>query len=149
MLQLALLDMSCSEHVPSLLAAAALSVALGVYGRPTWPREMQQFGSYLESDLAPVKARLSELQAAQAAEQLRPLWRGMYEEHSYPEYDAEWRQAVLAFSCASRLVPMPPQPARTKSLSSAVSVAPGEAGTEASDSPAPPQPVDASAMLID
>lgn len=148
LLQLALLDMGCSEHVPSLMAAAALSVALGVYGRPAWPREMQQFGSYLERDLAPVKARLAELQATQAAEQLRPLWRGMYEEHSCPEYEAEWRHAVLAFSCASRLAPMPTQPPRTQPVKGAASAL-SAAGVEASDLPAPPQPTDASAMLTD
>lgn len=43
----------------------------------------------------------------QAAEQLRPIWRSMHEQHSYPEYDAEWARVVLIFSCASRshLVP--------------------------------------------
>lgn len=62
----------------------------------------------------------------QPAEQLRPIWRGMHEQHSYPEYDAEWSRVVLIFSCASRshLVP------------------------SGASSP-PPQDTPAAAMLID
>lgn len=47
------------------MAAAALSVSLGVFGKPEWPLSLQQFGSYLETDLVPVKARLTEMQASQ------------------------------------------------------------------------------------
>lgn len=140
LLQLALLNLECSGHAPSLMAAAALSAALEVFGKPAWPLALQQFGSYLESDLAPVRARLVLLQATQAAEQLRPIWRSMHEQHSYPEYDAQWKRAVLIFSCASRA-----------HLGPAAALVPA-ASTSSSDStasPPPPQPLDASAMLID
>lgn len=63
LLQLSLLDVECSGYAPSLLAAAALSLSLEAYGGPAWPREMQQFGSYLSSDLEPVKRKLADLQA--------------------------------------------------------------------------------------
>jgi hypothetical protein len=65
LLQLAVLDLECSGYAPSLLAAAALSISLGVYGKPAWPQSLQCFGSYTEADLAPAKARLAELQASQ------------------------------------------------------------------------------------
>lgn len=140
LLQLALLDLECSGHAPSLLAASALSLSLAAYGKPAWPAALQQFGSYLEADLAPVRARLAELQAGTAAEQLRPIWRGMHEAHSYPEYDAEWKRAVLLFSCASRAHLGP----------AAAMLAGGDsATTSGTDSPQLPQPQDATAMLID
>lgn len=63
--QLALLDLECAGHAPSLLAAAALSVSLEAYGKAAWPVALQQFGSYLPAELEPVKQRLAELQATQ------------------------------------------------------------------------------------
>lgn len=63
----------------------------------------------------------------------------MHEQHSYPEYDAEWKRAVLIFSCASRAHLGVPPPAPDAS-------APHRSRTA---SPPPPQPQDASAMLID
>jgi cyclin A len=126
LLQLALLDLECSGHAPSLMAAAALSVSLEAFDKESWPAALQQFGSYLPSDLAAAKARLVELQATQAAEQLRPIWRGMHEQHSYPEYDAEWSRVVLIFSCVSRSHLLP----------------------SGASSP-PPQDTPAAAMLID
>lgn len=65
LLQLALLDLECSGHAPSLMAAAALSVSLEAFDKESWPAALQQFGSYLPSDLAAAKARLVELQASQ------------------------------------------------------------------------------------
>jgi hypothetical protein len=65
LLQLGLLDLDCSGYAPSLQAAAALSLSLATFGKPGWPLSLQQFGSYLEADLAPCKARLAELQATQ------------------------------------------------------------------------------------
>ncbi|KAI3438015.1 hypothetical protein D9Q98_000458 [Chlorella vulgaris] len=119
LLQLALLDLESSGFAPSLLAAAALSTCFGLYGKPSWPLTLQQFGSYVEADLQPCKALLAKIQLSQVAEQLRPLWRNMHEQHLYPEFDPEWRHAMLIFACASRLAPMPPpgahkaSPART------------------------------------
>ena len=65
LLQLGLLDLDCSGYAPSLQAAAALSLSLATFGKQGWPLSLQQFGSYLESDLAPCKACLAELQATQ------------------------------------------------------------------------------------
>lgn len=72
LLQLALLDLECSGHAPSLLAAAALSVSLEAFDKESWPAALQQFGSYLPADLAAAKARLVELQASQ----VRGSWAG-------------------------------------------------------------------------
>ena len=47
------------------MAAAALSVSLEAFDKESWPAALQQFGSYLPSDLAAAKARLVELQAGQ------------------------------------------------------------------------------------
>ena len=47
------------------MAAAALSVSLEAFDKEAWPAALQQFGSYLPSDLAAAKARLVELQASQ------------------------------------------------------------------------------------
>lgn len=63
--QLALLDLECAGHAPSLLAAAALSVSLEAFGKPAWPVSLQQFGSYLPAELEPVKRRLVDLQGSQ------------------------------------------------------------------------------------
>lgn len=65
LVQLALLDLECSAQAPSLLAAASLSIGLEAYGKQSWPLPLQQFGSYLPSDLEPLKRRLVELQATQ------------------------------------------------------------------------------------
>ncbi|KAL4452109.1 hypothetical protein ABPG75_007771 [Micractinium tetrahymenae] len=147
--QLALLDTACSGYAPSLLAAAALSVSLEAYGKQPWPVVLQQFGSYLPAELEPVKRRLADLQATQAAEQLRPIWRGLHEQHSYPEYEAEWRRAILIFSCASRahLAPPPSGCDGTAAQGSSAVPSSGSAGT---DSPAAPAPQDtATPMLVD
>ncbi|KAL4437486.1 hypothetical protein ABPG77_003467 [Micractinium sp. CCAP 211/92] len=146
--QLALLDLECSGHAPSLLAAAALSVSLEAFGKPAWPVALQQFGSYLPVELEPVKQRLVDLQCTQGAEQLRPIWRSLHEQHSYPEYEAEWRRAVNIFSCASRSYLVPPPPGCVSADSKGSSAEP--ANSAGSDSPAAPAPHDAAApMLVD
>lgn len=88
----------------------------------------------------------------QAAEQLRPLWRAMHEQHSYPEYDAEWKHIVHFFACATRMVPMPPRKAPLVAVLplSNESAPSGEAQSTAfSSEPAVPHPADATAMLMD
>jgi hypothetical protein len=90
----------------------------------------------------------------QAAEQLRPIWRGMHEQHSYPEFDAEWKKAGLIFSCASRLnlAPTATPPAPPALISAAPAPASGTAAAGSrTESPEPPHPLDAAAaaMLID
>ncbi|PSC71048.1 chitin deacetylase-like isoform e [Micractinium conductrix] len=149
LVQLALLSLECSGHAPSLLAAAALSLSLEAFGKAGWPLALQQFGSYLPADLEPVKRQLADLQATQAAEQLRPIWRGMHEAHSYPEFDEEWKRAVLIFSCASRAHMSPPgapEPPRSLGAAAADAGAPARA---ASPAPPQPQPQDSAAMLVD
>ena len=88
----------------------------------------------------------------QAAEQLRPIWRGMHEQHSYPEFDAEWKKAGLIFSCASRLnlTPVDTPPAPPALISAAPASGAAAAGSR-TESPEPPHPLDAAAaaMLID
>lgn len=98
----------------------------------------------------------------QPAEQLRPIWRSLHEQHSYPEFNPEWKRAVLIFSCASRahLAPPPPQPdacsvGSAERIGSSGGAATGSAGapqpaaSAGSASPAPPHPQDSSAMLVD
>ena len=104
LLQLSVLDLGCSAHCASLRAAAALSVALSYFGKPEWPQVLQSFGSYEPAELAPVRARLVELQAALQASQLRPLWRQQHESHGYDEFKAQWDRCMLIFACPNRML---------------------------------------------
>lgn len=96
----------------------------------------------------PTAARPTGCCVLQGAEQLRPIWRSLHEQHSYPEYEAEWRRAVNIFSCASRSYLVPPPPGCVSADSKGSSAEP--ANSAGSDSPAAPAPHDAAApMLVD
>lgn len=88
---------------------------------------------------------------SQSAEQLRPIWRGLHEQHSYPEFEAEWRRAVFIFSCASRAHLAPPPAGCSSAAAVGSSALPtSSSGSAGSDSPAAPAPHDTPApMLVD
>lgn len=99
--------------------------------------------------MRPAAPRLPPRRAPQAAEQLRPIWRGLHEQHSYPEFEAEWRRAVNIFSCASRAYLVPPPPG-CDGLPAAMGSSAVPTSSGGSDSPPAPAPHDSAApMLID
>jgi len=93
LLELSLIELPCSAHPHSMLAASALSLALAFFGKESWPGQLSAFGSYTLEDLQPCRQRMAAAQVSQDAFNLRYLWRSAYKEHDYPHYDADWRKA--------------------------------------------------------
>jgi cyclin A len=105
LLQLALLDLPCAAFAPSRLAAAALSLSLGTFGKPAWPAALQRFGSYEAADLQAPRRQLAAAQASRAASQLRRIWTAQYEDHGYAECAEQWLHVRCLLACPSRLLP--------------------------------------------
>ena len=84
------------------MAAAALSNALEIFGKPAWSPALQHYSAYTLQDVQPCKAALTQAQASIAAEHLRRLWRAYHENHGYEEYEKEWAKALLLMACPSK-----------------------------------------------
>lgn len=99
LLQLGLLDLDCSGYAPSCVAAASLSTALEIFGKPSWSPALQRYTAYTTSDLEPCKVRLRHAQCNLAAEHLRRTWHAHHENHGYDCYRNEWARALLLINC--------------------------------------------------
>jgi len=108
LLQLGLLEQSCSSFPHSMLAASALSLALVFFGKETWPKELSTFGSYSVDELQPCRSRLAAGAANQEARNLRFLWHSYCKTHDYASFAGEWARALSIVSqpsdCISALL---------------------------------------------
>lgn len=104
LVQLSLLDVECSTQCASIVAAAALSLALGMFGKTQWPASLKCFSAYEISDLEPLRCRMAMLQATKRAPQLRHLWRLQCEDHDYPEFTGRWQKVLSLFEAPSQLL---------------------------------------------
>ncbi len=100
LLQLSLLDLSCSACAPSRLAAAALSLSMTVFNKPAWPRALEAYGSYTLEHLQPLRHKLASIQASVTASQLRRCWTMDYG-LQVSEQNNAWKQAISVFKCPS------------------------------------------------
>jgi len=97
LLQLALLDLSCSGHSASELAAAGISLSLKFFGKDEWPACLEKFCCYELQEIKPLRATLLRNQAHLDAIQLREIWRGKYAQHHYPENARHWEKNLDMF----------------------------------------------------
>jgi hypothetical protein len=74
LLHLSLLDASLCRAPPTLLATAALCLALDVYGFDPFPACIDARSPLLRDEVAAVMAALAAAQAGTQARQLRLLW---------------------------------------------------------------------------
>jgi hypothetical protein len=63
LIELTLQDYKALNFLPSVTAAAAISLALHLSGSPAWTRALQQYSGFSEHDIAPCVAHLRDLAA--------------------------------------------------------------------------------------
>lgn len=99
LVKISLLDLSCSGFAPSLVSAAAMSLALSFFGKPAWPTALRSFVAYTHADLEPARERLANAQAFSIASNLRSAWSRIYTENSSlsEQYAEQWRRAHQLF----------------------------------------------------
>jgi hypothetical protein len=102
LLQLALLDGRAAGWPASRAAAAALSLALALFGKPRWPAALRAYGAYTDAELAPLRGAMAAAQAGFEAPQLRRLWHRRCRGHEYAEFAGEWARLLDLMACASR-----------------------------------------------
>lgn len=104
LVKLSLLDLSCSGFAPSLISAAAMSLALSYFGKPAWPTALRSFVAYTHADLESARMQLANAQAHSIATNLRSAWSRIYAENRNSiseQYSEQWRRAHQLFAFPS------------------------------------------------
>ncbi|KAK9809822.1 hypothetical protein WJX73_010078 [Symbiochloris irregularis] len=107
LLQLSLLDLSCTGFPACSLAAAALSLALAFFKEDAWPQLLQHYTALMQEDLQPVKTAICKAQASQDVSAFRLIWHfseGEPGNKTYAEYSTEWQQVIALMSQRGELI---------------------------------------------
>lgn len=100
LLHLSLLDSGLSGTTPSLLAAAALSLSLSVFGFASWPAALQEHCLYTSAELGAVKDALRKAQVCWRERQLqRVLLSGLSSKAGVASQAAASAAALLSACC--------------------------------------------------